>query len=253
MKNKVKIIALILALMVSITSIVGCSNINSTSSEASISSDSSIESSAESSIEESSISESSTEISYETTSTTESNVNSSSNSSAIDSAVEERSYSDEEKREFYDTKIVGYQYSPLNKSYYYHGSMSNITIPSEFTTCPYVNNTNVKEIIIPETVTKIPKGAFVGCKNLEKLVILNPDCEIEDGGILPPADHDDKYNPYNNKIIDIYCYFMADKSVPKTRQWGGSLNNKALNKIGKYYASSDYFEHVHDLATESYE
>ena len=178
MKNKVKITALILALMVSMASIVGCSNNNSTSTEASVSSNVSIETSTESSIEESSISESSAE-SYETTSKAESSVTSnSSNSSAIDPDVEERSYSDEEKREFYDTKIIGYQYSPLNKSYYYHGSMSNITIPSEFTICPYVNNKNVKEIIIPETVTKIPKGAFTGCTNLEKLVILNPDCEI---------------------------------------------------------------------------
>ncbi len=208
MKNKVKITALILALMVSMASIVGCSNNNSTSTEASVSSNVSTETSTESSIEESSISESSAE-SYETTSKAESSVTSnSSNSSAIDPDVEERSYSDEEKREFYDTKIIGYQYSPLNKSYYYHGSMSNITIPSEFTICPYVNNKNVKEIIIPETVTKIPKGAFTGCTNLEKLVILNPDCEIEDGRILPKADPNAKYNSYNNKLINIYCYFF---------------------------------------------
>ena len=84
MKNKVKITALILALMVSIASIVGCSNNSSTRAEASVSSNSFIESSIESSIGESSVSESSAEISFETTSATESSVSSNSNSSAID-------------------------------------------------------------------------------------------------------------------------------------------------------------------------
>lgn len=250
MKNKVKITTLILALMVSMVSIVGCSNNNSTSTEASVSSNSSIESSIESSIGESSISESSAE-SYETTSAAESSV--SSNSSAIDPDVEERSYSDEEKREFYDTKIIGYQYSPLNKSYYYHGSMSNITIPSEFTICPYVNNKNVKEIIIPETVTKIPKGAFTGCTNLEKLVILNPDCEIEDGRILPKADPNAKYNSYNNKLINIYCYFRSDKTIPKQRLVGIQGCSKVFNALGGSYTGKDFDKCMHDLAEESYE
>ena len=251
MKNKVKITALILALMVSMASIVGCSNNNSTSTEASVSSNVSTETSTESSIEESSISESSAE-SYETTSKAESSVTSS-NSSAIDPDVEERSYSDEEKREFYDTKIIGYQYSPLNKSYYYHGSMSNITIPSEFTICPYVNNKNVKEIIIPETVTKIPKGAFTGCTNLEKLVILNPDCEIEDGRILPKADPNAKYNSYNNKLINIYCYFRSDKTIPKQRLVGIQGCSKVFNALGGSYTGKDFDKCMHDLAEESYE
>lgn len=253
MKNKVKITTLILALMVSMVSIVGCSNNNSTSTEANVSSNSSIESSAESSIEESSTLESSAEISSETTSTAESSISSSSNSSAVDPAVEERSYSDEEKREFYDTKIIGYQYSPLNKSYYYHGSMSNITIPSEFTICPYVNNKNVKEIIIPETVTKIPKGAFTGCTNLEKLVILNPDCEIEDGRILPKADPNAKYNSYNNKLINIYCYFRSDKTIPKQRLVGIQGCSKVFNALGGSYTGKDFDKCMHDLAEESYE
>lgn len=253
MKNKVKITTLILALMVSMVSIVGCSNNNSTSTEANVSSNSSIESSAESSIEESSTLESSAEISSETTSTAESSISSSSNSSAVDPAVEERSYSDEEKREFYDTKIIGYQYSPLNKSYYYHGSMSNITIPSEFTICPYVNNKNVKEIIIPETATKIPKGAFTGCTNLEKLVILNPDCEIEDGRILPKADPNAKYNSYNNKLINIYCYFRSDKTIPKQRLVGIQGCSKVFNALGGSYTGKDFDKCMHDLAEESYE
>lgn len=253
MKNKVKITALTLALIVSMASIVGCSNNSSTRAEASVSSNSSIESSIESSIGESSISESSAEISSEATSATESSVSSNSNSSAIDPAVEERSYSDEEKREFYDTKIIGYQYSPLNKSYYYHGSMSNITIPSEFTICPYVNNKNVKEIIIPETVTKIPKGAFTGCTNLEKLVILNPDCEIEDGRILPKADPNAKYNSYNNKLINIYCYFRSDKTIPKQRLVGIQGCSKVFNALGGSYTGKDFDKCMHDLAEESYE
>ena len=150
MKNKVKITTLILALMVSMVSIVGCSNNNSTSTEASVSSNVSTETSTESSIEESSISESSAEISSETTSATESSV--SSNSSAIDPDVEERSYSDEEKHKDQDTRIPFYKYYPAGKTYSYQGYDTKITILSDFSTCPLVYSKNVKEIIVPETV-----------------------------------------------------------------------------------------------------
>lgn len=176
MKNKVKITALILALMVSIASIVGCSNNNSTSTEASVSSNSSIESSIESSIGESSISESSAE-SYETTSATESSV--SSNSSAIDPDVEERSYNKDEQTKFQSTRILNYKYYSYNKTYYYKGNESTITIPEVFSECPHIMSDTVKEIIVPETIKKITTDAFTGCPNLEKLVILNPDCEFD--------------------------------------------------------------------------
>ena len=232
MKNKVKITTLILALMVSMVSIVGCSNNNSTSTEASVSSNSSIESSVESSIDESesSVSESSAEISSETTSATESSV--SSNSSAIDPDVEERSYSDEEKTEFQDTKIPNYKYYPASGEYYYLGNENVVTIQPIFSICPNVNGSTIKEIIVPETVTKIPKGAFTGCTNLEKLVILNPDCEIEDGRILPKADPNAKYNSYNNKLINIYCYFRSDKTIPKQRLFGLQGCSKVFNALG---------------------
>ena len=250
MKNKVKITALILALIVSMASIVGCSNNSSTSTEASVSSNSSIESSIESSIGESSISESSAEISSETTSTAESSISS---SSAVDPVVEERSYSDEEKYKDQDTRIPFYKYSPASKTYSYQGYETKITIPSDFSTCPLVYSKNVKEIIVPETVTKIPKGAFTGCTNLEKLVILNPDCEIEDGRILPKADPNAKYNSYNNKLINIYCYFRSDKTIPKQRLFGLQGCSKVFNALGGSYTGKDFDKCMHDLAEESYE
>ena len=250
MKNKVKITALILALIVSMANIVGCSNNSSTSTEASVSSNVSTETSTESSIEESSISESSAEISYETTSTAESSVSS---SSAVDPVVEERSYSDEEKYKDQDTRIPFYKYSPASKTYSYQGYETKITIPSDFSTCPLVYSKNVKEIIVPETVTKIPKGAFTGCTNLEKLVILNPDCEIEDGRILPKADPNAKYNSYNNKLINIYCYFRSDKTIPKQRLVGIQGCSKVFNALGGSYTGKDFDKCMHDLAEESYE
>ena len=251
MKNKVKITTLILALMVSMVSIVGCSNNNSTSTEANVSSNSSIESSAESSIEESSTLESSAEISSETTSTAENSI--SSNSSAIDPVVEERSYSDKEKTEFQDTKIPNYKYYPASGEYYYLGNESVVTIQPIFSICPNVNGSTIKEIIVPETVTKIPKGAFTGCTNLEKLVILNPDCEIEDGRILPKADPNAKYNSYNNKLINIYCYFRSDKTIPKQRLVGIQGCSKVFNALGGSYTGKDFDKCMHDLAEESYE
>ena len=251
MKNKVKITALTLALIVSMASIVGCSNNSSTSTEASVSSNSSIESSVESSIiEESSILESSAEISSETTSTAESSISS---SSAVDPVVEERSYSDEEKYKDQDTRIPFYKYSPASKTYSYQGYETKITIPSDFSTCPLVYSKNVKEIIVPETVTKIPKGAFTGCTNLEKLIILNPDCEIEDGRILPKADPNAKYNSYNNKLINIYCYFRSDKTIPKQRLVGIQGCSKVFNALGGSYTGKDFDKCMHDLAEESYE
>ena len=250
MKNKVKITTLILALMVSMVSIVGCSNNNSTSTEASVSSSSSIESSIESSIGESSISESSAE-SYETTSAAESSV--SSNSSAVDPVVEERTYSDKEKTEFQDTKIPNYKYYPASGEYYYLGNESVVTIQPIFSICPNVNGSTIKEIIVPETVTKIPQGAFTGCINLEKLVILNPDCEIEDGRILPKADPNAKYNSYNNKLINIYCYFRSDKTIPKQRLVGIQGCSKVFNALGGSYTGKDFDKCMHDLAEESYE
>lgn len=252
MKNKVKITTLILALMVSMVSIVGCSNNNSTSTEASVSSNSSIEPSVESSIiEESSTLESSAEISSETTSTAENSI--SSNSSAIDPVVEERSYSDKEKTEFQDTKIPNYKYYPASGEYYYLGNESVVTIQPIFSICPNVNGSTIKEIIVPETVTKIPKGAFTGCTNLEKLVILNPDCEIEDGRILPKADPNAKYNSYNNKLINIYCYFRSDKTIPKQRLVGIQGCSKVFNALGGSYTGKDFDKCMHDLAEESYE
>ena len=252
MKNKVKITTLTLALIVSMVSIVGCSNNNSTSTEASVSSNSSIESSVESSIiEESSTLESSAEISSETTSTAENSI--SSNSSAIDPVVEERSYSKEEQTEFQDTKIPGYKYYPASGDYYYLGDERVVTIQSVFSTCPKVNGNTIKEIIVPETVTKIPKGAFAGCTNLEKLVILNPDCEIEDGRILPKADPNAKYNSYNNKLINIYCYFRSDKTIPKQRLVGIQGCSKVFNALGGSYMGKDFNKCMHDLAEESYE
>lgn len=250
MKNNVKITTLILALMVSMVNIVGCSNNNSTSTEASVSSNSSIESSIESSIGESSISESSAE-SYETTSAAESSV--SSNSSAVDPVVEERSYSDKEKTEFQDTKIPNYKYYPASGEYYYLGNESVVTIQPIFSICPNVNGSTIKEIIVPETVTKIPQGAFTGCINLEKLVILNPDCEIEDGRILPKADPNAKYNSYNNKLINIYCYFRSDKTIPKQRLVGIQGCSKVFNALGGSYTGKDFDKCMHDLAEESYE
>lgn len=251
MKNKVKITTLILALMVSMVSIVGCSNNSSTSTEASVSSSSSIEPSVESSIiEESSILESSAEISSETTSTAESSISS---SSAVDPVVEERSYSDKEKTEFQDTKIPNYKYYPASGEYYYLGNESVVTIQPIFSICPNVNGSTIKEIIVPETVTKIPKGAFTGCTNLEKLVILNPDCEIEDGRILPKADPNAKYNSYNNKLINIYCYFRSDKTIPKQRLVGIQGCSKVFNALGGSYTGKDFDKCMHDLAEESYE
>lgn len=250
MKNKVKITALTLALIVSMASIVGCSNNSSTSAEASVSSNSSIESSIESSIGESSVSESSAEISSETTSATESSV--SSNSSAIDPVVEERSYSKEEQTEFQDTKILNYKYYPYNKTYYYRGNESIITIPEVFSECPHIKSDTVKEIIVPETVKTIPKNSFTGCPNLEKLVILNPDCEFDvtRGSGIGYLSEIENILPNNN--VNIYLYCHSDKT-PADKSGNRVIPKSLTSSTAKFFSANYSTLLIHDLAEESYE
>lgn len=247
MKNKVKITALTLALIVSMASIVGCSNNNSTSTEASVSSNVSTETSTESSIEESSISESSAE-SSETTSTAENSI--SSNSSAIDPVVEERSYSKEEQTEFQDTKILNYKYYPYNKTYYYRGNESIITIPEVFSECPHIKSDTVKEIIVPETVKTIPKNSFTGCPNLEKLVILNPDCEFDvkflNSGVGYPPEI------LSNSNVNIYLYCHSDKT-PADKSGNRVIPKSLTSSTAKFFSANYSTLLIHDLAEESYE
>lgn len=247
MKNKVKITTLTLALMVSMVSIVGCSNNNSTSTEASVSSNSSIESSIESSIGESSISESSAE-SYETTSAAESSV--SSNSSAVDPVVEERSYNKDEQTKFQSTRILNYKYYPYNKTYYYKGNESTITIPEVFSECPHIMSDTVKEIIVPETIKKITTDAFTGCPNLEKLVILNPDCEFDvkflNSGVGYPPEI------LSNSNVNIYLYCHSDKT-PADKSGNRVIPKSLTSSTAKFFSANYSTLLIHDLAEESYE
>lgn len=248
MKNKVKITALILALIVSMANIVGCSNNSSTSTEASVSSNSSIESSIESSIGESSVSESSAEISSETTSATESSV--SSNSSAIDPDVEERSYNKDEQTKFQDTKIPGYKYYPASGEYYYLGNESTITIPEVFSECPHIMSDTVKEIIVPETIKKITTDAFTGCPNLEKLVILNPDCKFDvkflNSGVGYPPEI------LSNSNVNIYLYCHSDKT-PADKSGNRVIPKSLTSSTAKFFSANYSTLLIHDLASESYE
>lgn len=250
MKNKVKITALILALIVSMANIVGCSNNSSTSTEASVSSNSSIESSIESSIGESSVSKSSAEISSETTSTAENSISSNSNSSAIDPDVEERSYSDEEKTEFQDTKIPNYKYYPASGEYYYLGNESVVTIQPIFSICPNVNGSTIKEIIVPETIKKITTDAFTGCPNLEKLVILNPDCEFDvkflNSGVGYPPEI------LSNSNVNIYLYCHSDKT-PADKSGNRVIPKSLTSSTAKFFSANYSTLLIHDLASESYE
>lgn len=247
MKNKVKITTLILALMVSMANIVGCSNNSSTSTEASVSSNSSIESSIESSIGESSISESSAE-SYETTSAAESSV--SSNSSAVDPVVEERSYNKDEQTKFQSTRILNYKYYPYNKTYYYKGNESTITIPEVFSECPHIMSDTVKEIIVPETIKKITTDAFTGCPNLEKLVILNPDCEFDvkflNSGVGYPPEI------LSNSNVNIYLYCHSDKT-PADKSGNRVIPKSLTSSTAKFFSANYSTLLILDLASESYE
>lgn len=252
MRNSVKIISLAMVLMTSMVGIVGCSN-KTTNTEASVSSSNvSTETSTESSIQESSISESSVEVSYEATSSEESSVISSSNSSAVDPAVEERSYSKEEQTEFQDTKIPNYKYYPYTKTYYYQGYETVVTINESFSECPHIKSDTVKEIIVPETVKTIPKNAFTGCPNLEKLVILNPDCKFDvtcSSGIGYLSEIE---NILPNNNVNIYLYCHSDKT-PADKSGNRVIPKSLTSSTAKFFSANYSTLLIHDLAEESYE
>lgn len=60
-------------------------------------------------------------------------------------------------------------------------SLGSVTIPKGVTELPSwcFGGNSFKELTIPETVKKIDGWAFHECYNLEKLTVLNPQCEIE--------------------------------------------------------------------------
>lgn len=60
-------------------------------------------------------------------------------------------------------------------------SLESVTIPKGVTELPNwcFGGNSFKELTIPETVKKIDGWAFHECYNLEKLTVLNPQCDIE--------------------------------------------------------------------------
>lgn len=71
----------------------------------------------------------------------------------------------------------------------YLGEDSAVEIPAlienlpvtEIYKCAFMNNFNLTEIKIPDSVTKIGKCAFAGCENLAKINISNSVVKIEEG------------------------------------------------------------------------
>lgn len=259
MRNITKAAALILSFLL-LTFTTACSG-GSTSATTAEESSKMIESSI---VDESSAEPSSGEAiepTEETTSIEENSVYS--DSSAPDPAVEERSYTGEEAYKLHDTKFPGFQYRPKTTAfgitsdayYVYTGTSSEVTVPSEFTVCPYFRSKDVKTVILPETIKSIPHdsaigGAFTACPNLEKLVILNPDCDIESGAIP-----DSRFEEGDN--LNFYIYFNSDKSPKKTAAKDRFKNDSKCASFfiihGQFDSLEDEAERLIDLATESYE
>ncbi|MBP5580920.1 MAG: leucine-rich repeat protein [Ruminococcus sp.] len=97
-------------------------------------------------------------------------------------------------------------------------SLESLTIPKSVTEIPSscFGGNSFKELTIPENVKKIDSWAFHECYNIEKLTILNPDCELSSrldflfGGVR----RDDNGYPIEERI-PCTCYGYKGSTLEK--------------------------------------
>lgn len=82
-------------------------------------------------------------------------------------------------------------------------SLTSVTIPDSVTKIhgSFSYCSGLTEVTIPESVKEISRSSFGSCENLEKITILNPDCEIYDDEYTISNGIDENNNPYFNGTI----------------------------------------------------
>ncbi|WP_303838042.1 leucine-rich repeat protein [Ruminococcus flavefaciens] len=97
-------------------------------------------------------------------------------------------------------------------------SLESVTIPKGVTEMPNrcFGGNSFKELTIPETVKKIDGWAFYECYNLEKLTVLNPQCDIESrlDFVFGGGRRDENGEP-TEKRVPCTCYGYKGSTLEK--------------------------------------
>ncbi len=117
-------------------------------------------------------------------------------------------------------------------------NLNNIYLPKELESIEatvFSGCISLEEITIPESVKRIDWGAFIGCESLKKVILLSPECEIEDAPetICNTYDYDENYNETFSFDGTIYGY---DNS---TAQKYAEKYGYKFESLGKSYIKGD--------------
>lgn len=106
----------------------------------------------------------------------------------------------------------------LSDSCFSDCALESIDFPKGITEIPIRSFTNnkFKEITLPENITKIDSWAFFECYDIEKLTILNPDCEISSrlDFLFGGTNRDENGNPINSSF-SCTCYGYKGSTLEK--------------------------------------
>ncbi|WP_028520770.1 leucine-rich repeat protein [Ruminococcus flavefaciens] len=96
-------------------------------------------------------------------------------------------------------------------------------------------NNKFKELTIPENITKIDSWAFFECYDIEKLTILNPDCEISSrlDFVFGGTRTDENGYPLSDDSFSCTCYGYKGSTLEK------EANESTAKKAGFIFAALD--------------
>ena len=129
-------------------------------------------------------------------------------------------------------------YQISNSAFVRCEKLNNISLPDDLESVEatvFSGCISLEEITIPESVERIEWGAFVGCESLRKVIILSPECEIDDypTTICNTYDYDENFNETVSFNGTIYGY---DNS---TAQKYAEKYGYKFESLGKSYIKGD--------------
>ncbi|MBQ4247262.1 MAG: leucine-rich repeat protein [Ruminococcus sp.] len=125
----------------------------------------------------------------------------------------------------------------LSDSCFSDCALESIDFPKGVKEIPLRSFTNnkFKELTIPENITKIDSWAFFECYDIEKLTILNPDCEISSrlDFVFGGTRTDENGYPLSDDSFSCTCYGYKGSTLEKM------ANESTAKKAGFIFAALD--------------